>query len=52
MMNECYNKRQLKNHNDKRDLHESNKLTINEEAATHIQRIMYGMERGDTIEMP
>jgi hypothetical protein len=50
--NKCYNARQIKAHNDKRSLHESPKLSANDEASHEIQSTLNEMTRGEKVVMP
>jgi hypothetical protein len=52
MANDCYNKRALAAHNEKRLLHEARALTHNTAMAREIQRILNEMPRGEAVEMP
>lgn len=50
--NQCYNDRQMKFHNTKRQLHEARDLSFDKEASIEIQKILNAMTRGDAVEMP
>jgi len=50
--NKCYNDRQRKAHNLKRAIHESPKLSFNDEASREIQTHLSKMKRGDKVVMP
>jgi len=50
--NNCYNERQRKFHNAKRQLHEARDLNFDKEASIEIQKILNAMTRGEKVEMP
>jgi len=52
MYNDCYNKRETAAHNEKRAVHESQKLTFKFEIAREIQRLLNDMPRGQAAKMP
>jgi hypothetical protein len=52
LYNSCYNDRQRKFHNTKRQLHEARDLVFNKEASIEIQSVLNAMTRGDAVEMP